>query len=147
MSVCVSRRARIYILLYTYLCICVHACEIRNVFAFIQAHVCLHGQDRANLSASSSAACGLIPFPSFLLSGPASDHPSVTTATSPAVFNGKGSPKHPQLAKSSQSALPRPSALGSAAEPWWVVGVGVLLFSRSGLEGSWELQVWGHGAS
>ncbi|EDK98478.1 gene regulated by estrogen in breast cancer protein [Mus musculus] len=44
--------------------------------------------------------------------GPASDHPSVTTATGPAVFNGKDSPKHPQLVKSSLSALPRPSALG-----------------------------------
>ncbi|KAK7803775.1 hypothetical protein U0070_013871 [Myodes glareolus] len=45
-------------------------------------------------------------------SGPASDHPSVTTATGPTVFNGKDSPKQPQLAKSSLSAVPRPSALG-----------------------------------
>uniref|UniRef100_A0A8C6AB91 Growth regulating estrogen receptor binding 1 n=1 Tax=Marmota marmota marmota TaxID=9994 RepID=A0A8C6AB91_MARMA len=44
--------------------------------------------------------------------GPASDHPSLTSASGPAVFNGKDSPKHQQLAKSSLSALPRPSALG-----------------------------------
>lgn len=84
----------------------------------------------------SSAACGLTPFPSFLLSGPASDHPSVTTATGPAVFNGKDSPKHPQLMKSSLSALPRPSALGSTVDPG---GAGALLFSRPGPEGTWEL--------
>ncbi|XP_012659146.1 protein GREB1 [Otolemur garnettii] len=44
--------------------------------------------------------------------GPASDHPSLSTAMGPAVFNGKDSPKHQQLAKSTLSALPRPSALG-----------------------------------
>ncbi|XP_017657979.1 protein GREB1 isoform X2 [Nannospalax galili] len=44
--------------------------------------------------------------------GPASDHPSLTTVTGPAVFNGKDSPKHPQLVKNNLSALPRPSALG-----------------------------------
>lgn len=92
----------------------------------------------------SSAACRLTPFPSFLLSGPASDHPSVTTATGPAVFNGKDSPKHPQLVKSSLSVLPRPSALGSAVDPG---GAGTLLFSRPGPEGAWELWDWRHGAS
>lgn len=76
--------------------------------------------------------------------GPASDHPSVTTATGPAVFNGKDSPKHPQLVKSSLSALPRPSALGSAADSG---GAGVLLFSRPGPERAWELWDWRHGAS
>ncbi|KAM4804030.1 protein GREB1 isoform X1 [Urocitellus parryii] len=44
--------------------------------------------------------------------GPAPDHPSLTSASGPAVFNGKDSPKHQQLAKSSLSAPPRPSALG-----------------------------------
>ncbi|XP_036119331.1 protein GREB1 [Molossus molossus] len=44
--------------------------------------------------------------------GPASDHPSLTAATSPAVFNGQDSPKHQQLVKSKLSAVPRPSALG-----------------------------------
>nr|XP_040127227.1 protein GREB1 isoform X5 [Ictidomys tridecemlineatus] len=44
--------------------------------------------------------------------GPAPDHPSLTSASGPAVFNGKDSPKHQQLAKSSLSAAPRPSALG-----------------------------------
>ncbi|XP_076415733.1 protein GREB1 isoform X4 [Peromyscus maniculatus bairdii] len=44
--------------------------------------------------------------------GPASDHPSGATATGPTVFNGKESPKHPQLAKGSLSAPPRPSGLG-----------------------------------
>ncbi|CAH6786825.1 protein GREB1 [Phodopus roborovskii] len=44
--------------------------------------------------------------------GLASDHPSVTTATGPTVFNGKDSPKHPQLMKNSLSILPRPSSLG-----------------------------------
>ncbi|XP_008568481.1 PREDICTED: protein GREB1-like, partial [Galeopterus variegatus] len=44
--------------------------------------------------------------------GPASDHPSLTTAVGPAVFNGKDSPKHQQLVKNNLLALPRPSALG-----------------------------------
>uniref|UniRef100_A0A2K6ERI1 Growth regulating estrogen receptor binding 1 n=1 Tax=Propithecus coquereli TaxID=379532 RepID=A0A2K6ERI1_PROCO len=49
--------------------------------------------------------------------GPASDHPSLSAAVSPAVLNGKDSPKHQQLVKNALSALPRPSALGSAACP------------------------------
>ncbi|XP_054557356.1 protein GREB1 isoform X5 [Talpa occidentalis] len=44
--------------------------------------------------------------------GPASDHPSLSAAMAPAVFNGKDSPKHQQLARNSLSAVPRPSALG-----------------------------------
>ncbi|XP_012504350.1 PREDICTED: protein GREB1 [Propithecus coquereli] len=44
--------------------------------------------------------------------GPASDHPSLSAAVSPAVLNGKDSPKHQQLVKNALSALPRPSALG-----------------------------------
>ncbi|XP_070092787.1 protein GREB1 isoform X14 [Equus caballus] len=44
--------------------------------------------------------------------GPASDHPSLTAALGPAVFNGKESPKPAQLVKSSLSAVPRPSAIG-----------------------------------
>ncbi|XP_039086980.1 protein GREB1 isoform X3 [Hyaena hyaena] len=45
-------------------------------------------------------------------SGPASEHPSLTAAVGPAVFNGKDSPKHQQLVKNDPSVLPRPSALG-----------------------------------
>ncbi|XP_048193590.1 protein GREB1-like [Perognathus longimembris pacificus] len=44
--------------------------------------------------------------------GPACDQALLTAAPAPAVFNGKGSPKHQQQAKSSLLALPRPSALG-----------------------------------
>ncbi|XP_058407761.1 protein GREB1 isoform X4 [Diceros bicornis minor] len=44
--------------------------------------------------------------------GPASDHPSLTAAVGPAVFNGRDSTKHPQLVKNNLSAVPRPSALG-----------------------------------
>ncbi|XP_073905287.1 protein GREB1 isoform X3 [Castor canadensis] len=44
--------------------------------------------------------------------GTASDHASVTTATAPAIFNGKDSPKHQQLAKNSLPALTGPSTLG-----------------------------------
>ncbi|KAM8931417.1 protein GREB1 isoform 1-T1 [Lycaon pictus] len=44
--------------------------------------------------------------------GPASEHPSLTAAVSPAVLNGKDSPKHQQLVKNDPSAMPRPSALG-----------------------------------
>ncbi|XP_014647659.1 PREDICTED: protein GREB1 isoform X1 [Ceratotherium simum simum] len=44
--------------------------------------------------------------------GPASDHPSLTAAVGPAVFNGRDSAKHPQLVKNNLSAVPRPSALG-----------------------------------
>lgn len=91
----------------------------------------------------SGAACALTRFPCFLLSGPASDHPSVTTATGPTVFNGKDSPKQPQLAKSSLSAVPRPSALGSAAGPG---GARALLYSGPGPEGTW-VQDWGPGGS
>ena len=58
------------------------------------------------------------PLPSFsLLSGPASDHASLTAAVGLAVFNGKDSPKHQPLVKHSLSAVPRPSALGSLARP------------------------------
>lgn len=67
----------------------------------------------------------------------------MATATGPAVFNGKDSPKHPQLVKNSLCAAPRPTALGSAADPG---GAGALLFSRPG-RGAWELWDWGHGAS
>uniref|UniRef100_A0A2K5QC43 Growth regulating estrogen receptor binding 1 n=1 Tax=Cebus imitator TaxID=2715852 RepID=A0A2K5QC43_CEBIM len=49
--------------------------------------------------------------------GPASDHPSLSAAMGPAVFNGKDSPKCQQLAKNNLLTLPRPSALGSAACP------------------------------
>uniref|UniRef100_A0A2K6TLK6 Growth regulating estrogen receptor binding 1 n=1 Tax=Saimiri boliviensis boliviensis TaxID=39432 RepID=A0A2K6TLK6_SAIBB len=44
--------------------------------------------------------------------GPASDHPSLSAAMGPAVFNGKDSPKCQQLAKNNLLTLPRPSALG-----------------------------------
>ncbi|XP_053523104.1 protein GREB1 isoform X4 [Artibeus jamaicensis] len=44
--------------------------------------------------------------------GPASGHPPLTIATSPAVFNGKDSPKHQQLVKNKLLAVTRPSALG-----------------------------------
>ncbi|XP_069871310.1 protein GREB1 [Dipodomys merriami] len=44
--------------------------------------------------------------------GPACDQALVTAAAAPAVFNGKGSPKHQQPVKNSLLALPRPSALG-----------------------------------
>ncbi|XP_078204635.1 protein GREB1 isoform X4 [Callithrix jacchus] len=44
--------------------------------------------------------------------GPASDHPSLSAAMGPAVFNGKDSPKRQQLAKNNLLTLPRPSALG-----------------------------------
>ncbi|XP_077009338.1 protein GREB1 [Tamandua tetradactyla] len=43
--------------------------------------------------------------------GPASEHPP-PAAGSPAVFNGKDAPKHPQLTKKNLLALARPSALG-----------------------------------
>nr|XP_004665741.2 protein GREB1 [Jaculus jaculus] len=56
--------------------------------------------------ANSNAPVGAQP------AGPASDHPSLTTATGPAVFNGKDSPKCQQLVKNNLSAMPRPSALG-----------------------------------
>ncbi|KAG8524773.1 Protein GREB1 [Galemys pyrenaicus] len=51
-------------------------------------------------------------------SGPASDHPSLSTAMAPAVFNGKDSPKHQQLARNSLSVMPRPSALGHGNFPY-----------------------------
>ncbi|XP_012582818.1 PREDICTED: LOW QUALITY PROTEIN: protein GREB1 [Condylura cristata] len=57
--------------------------------------------------------------------GPACDHPALPAALAPAVFNGRDSPKHQQLARNSLSAAPRPAALGSAV--------------RGGLPG------WGHG--
>ncbi|XP_017911133.1 PREDICTED: protein GREB1 isoform X8 [Capra hircus] len=44
--------------------------------------------------------------------GPASNHPALTAALGPAVFNGKDSPKHQLLVKNRLSAVPRPSALG-----------------------------------
>uniref|UniRef100_A0A8D0UGA8 Growth regulating estrogen receptor binding 1 n=1 Tax=Sus scrofa TaxID=9823 RepID=A0A8D0UGA8_PIG len=50
-----------------------------------------------------------------LQAGPASDHPALTTAVGPAVFNGKDSPKHQPPVKNHLSAVPRPSALGILA--------------------------------
>uniref|UniRef100_A0A8D0P7T1 Growth regulating estrogen receptor binding 1 n=1 Tax=Sus scrofa TaxID=9823 RepID=A0A8D0P7T1_PIG len=50
-----------------------------------------------------------------LQAGPASDHPALTAAVGPAVFNGKDSPKHQPPVKNHLSAVPRPSALGILA--------------------------------
>lgn len=62
-----------------------------------------------------------------LLSGPASNHPALTAALGPAVFNGKDSPKHQLLVKNRLSAVPRPSALGNLDRP--IRGGGALLCS------------------
>lgn len=187
---CLYKQESMHMFLYAYLCIWVHACEIRSEFAFICAHLCPHGQECAYRCAcvsvcilacvcgfwgvwamctceymcvctcvclsvaespcqkpaflmgltsaelvclpGSGAACGMTdPFSSFLLPGPASDHPSGATATGPTVFNGKESPKHPQLAKGSLSAPPRPSGLGRAAV---LGGAGALP------QGTWDLE-------
>nr|XP_036882464.1 protein GREB1 isoform X3 [Manis javanica] len=44
--------------------------------------------------------------------GCAASHPSLAAAVAPAVFNGKDSPKHQQLAKTNPVAVARPLALG-----------------------------------
>uniref|UniRef100_G1TT63 GREB1 N-terminal domain-containing protein n=1 Tax=Oryctolagus cuniculus TaxID=9986 RepID=G1TT63_RABIT len=53
--------------------------------------------------------------------GAASDHPSLSAAPGPPLFNGRDSPKHQQLPKSNLPVPPRPAALGSIAGPgpWW----------------------------
>jgi hypothetical protein len=142
MHVCISLSVCVHVCVRVHVCVCVF--KWQNYYVRIPTFLMGPTNTELVCLSVSSAACGLTPFPSFLLSGPASDHPSVTTATGPAVFNGKDSPKHPQLVKSSLSALPRPSALGSAADSG---GAGVLLFSRPGPERAWELWDWRHGAS
>ncbi|XP_062066115.1 protein GREB1 isoform X2 [Lepus europaeus] len=44
--------------------------------------------------------------------GAASDHPSLSAAPGPPLFNGRDSPKHQQLPKSNLPVPPRPAALG-----------------------------------
>lgn len=156
-----STWARMYT--QVYMCFCMHTCMCVDLGVCAQICTCermcifvcvWQNHHVRNLNVrnqkselvylpGSGAACALTPFPCFLLSGPASDHPSVTTATGPTVFNGKDSPKQPQLAKSSLSAVPRPSALGSAAGPG---GARALLYSGPGPEGTW-VQDWGPGGS
>lgn len=62
-----------------------------------------------------------------LFLGPASEHPALTAALGPAVFNGKDSPKHQPLVKNRLSAVPRPLALGNLDRP--IRGEGALLCS------------------
>lgn len=98
------------------------------------------------------------------LPGCAASHPSLAAAVAPAVFNGKDSPKHQQLAKTNPVAVARPLALGRLACPGVLLSLGQgvmvgeggsrshcavtaeppgLLEGESGLGSRWPLSLWG----